>query len=379
MSCEEIKKLLDEYITGELDKATEEIVKEHLAVCADCKREYEDLKRCKSELVNLAEDTPKGFNDRLKTKIKSTKRFAFFGRHYGAGIAAAVVLVCLIGLGYGYGYVGSFEDKINAVKSGGATDVPSVVEDVEEKTTLYIEENNEEKEEMLPQMAEATTEAVNAVESTEDNATEITTELFSKSKSEKNVVKLESEEKGEAEIKNNAKAETLKVEETKDMTNIAPNVSENVNVIAESDNEPEMQAAEAFNEDTAIENNDMGEEPMFKSAATAAGGLAQDETDGDSLDSTMAKSAAPMSDDFDYDGNYATLNIKKDYADSVKTALEESEQISLLQSTDEEITVQVCNLSYKEFKEQLSEWTPEEEGAVPEDNCSNFSLVIKWT
>lgn len=115
MNCEQAKDYLDEYITNELDEEKRTEVEQHLALCEDCKREYDELKALKADLSSLYVPLPEGYGDRLRERIKKQKviKFASFGR-YTAGIAAAVILVCVIVVGKNYSYTNKFDEQRNA-------------------------------------------------------------------------------------------------------------------------------------------------------------------------------------------------------------------------------------------------------------------------
>jgi hypothetical protein len=98
VSCDEIKNLLDEYISGELDDTVKTEVEQHLAACSACNAEYNALKALKSELKSLAEPLPEKYEARLISKIRKHKRTRFVNV-LGASVAAAVVLVCAVGIG----------------------------------------------------------------------------------------------------------------------------------------------------------------------------------------------------------------------------------------------------------------------------------------
>lgn len=107
MYCDEVKKLIDEYISLELDEKDRIQVEKHLRSCDGCRAEYEELKGLKSELRALNEDVPKDFEQKLTEKIKKEQRISYFDvKKFAVSAAAVVVLVCAVKLGYGTGNVG---------------------------------------------------------------------------------------------------------------------------------------------------------------------------------------------------------------------------------------------------------------------------------
>lgn len=156
MSCEEIKNLLDEYITGELDEQERGEVEGHLVGCADCRRELDELRTIKGELSKLAQDVPSGFDERLSAKIKKQKRSVFFsitGIGASAAAAAVVVLICLIGIGHGYDSSEHLEDRLEAAReNGNAVTESAAVAGVSEEEDVAAQEETQT-------IAEAATES----------------------------------------------------------------------------------------------------------------------------------------------------------------------------------------------------------------------------
>lgn len=112
MGCDEVKEFLDEYICGELDSKQSEDVRLHLDTCNECREEYEKLRAFKYDLKELAQPLPSGFNDSLKYRLRRSKRLALVNR-ISVGMAAAVVLVCVIGIGYEGIFDVGIEDKLS--------------------------------------------------------------------------------------------------------------------------------------------------------------------------------------------------------------------------------------------------------------------------
>jgi hypothetical protein len=75
MKCNEIRELLSLYIDRELDESQVIDVEEHLSVCDDCRKEYDDLKKT-ADALNQTEmaPVPDAFQLRLKKALKDEKQ-----------------------------------------------------------------------------------------------------------------------------------------------------------------------------------------------------------------------------------------------------------------------------------------------------------------
>jgi molybdopterin converting factor small subunit len=145
MSCEDIKNLLDEYITNELTESDKELVEKHLAQCDSCKAEYELLKAQKSELKELCEPLPNGFEEKLAKKIRG-HRLASITAKFGAGLAAAVALVCAVSVSHTKLYNKSLENKLTAVAENAAVaGNESMTEEANEKAAIELPDEVLEK------------------------------------------------------------------------------------------------------------------------------------------------------------------------------------------------------------------------------------------
>ncbi|MEA2022021.1 MAG: zf-HC2 domain-containing protein [Candidatus Caldatribacteriota bacterium] len=72
MNCKEIKKLLNPYIDGILDKDTSTQIKKHLVSCPDCRKEYLEIKEIISSLNILSSQSrpaPATLTKSIMTKI----------------------------------------------------------------------------------------------------------------------------------------------------------------------------------------------------------------------------------------------------------------------------------------------------------------------
>ena len=101
MSCERTIALLDDYVDGTLPTDTALRVRDHVAECAGCARELEDLRRLLDELGGLA-DSIEPDRDLWPSISARTPRRTSLSNGWWALLAASVVLG-LLGLGYGLG------------------------------------------------------------------------------------------------------------------------------------------------------------------------------------------------------------------------------------------------------------------------------------
>jgi len=73
-ACNEIVELIAENIDGELDEESRVQVEEHLAVCQDCKREFEDMMYVVDLCRTLPEEElPEGFSEQLHERLVEEK------------------------------------------------------------------------------------------------------------------------------------------------------------------------------------------------------------------------------------------------------------------------------------------------------------------
>ena len=99
MNCHEVQKLLSPYVDNMLEKDEMNLVSQHLKNCNNCSHEYERLLELISVLKSLGdEDLPKGFEERLVTRLKPLgKRRFVFPAWMPVGAVAAVLIVLFLG------------------------------------------------------------------------------------------------------------------------------------------------------------------------------------------------------------------------------------------------------------------------------------------
>ena len=75
MNCEKIKALLSVYVDGEATEKEARLIREHIAVCADCKQEEQSLYRTSEMLKNWGNTpAPDGFCEALLAKAENVSR-----------------------------------------------------------------------------------------------------------------------------------------------------------------------------------------------------------------------------------------------------------------------------------------------------------------
>jgi hypothetical protein len=75
MTCQNIKELFPEFLTGELDKESQERVQGHLASCDSCRKELEDLSAIWTKLGVITEEQPSSdMRTRFYTMLEAYKQ-----------------------------------------------------------------------------------------------------------------------------------------------------------------------------------------------------------------------------------------------------------------------------------------------------------------
>lgn len=337
MSCEEIKNLLDEYITGELDEQSCGEVEKHLDSCADCHRELAELKALKGELSKLAQNVPDGFDDRLRAKIKKQKRIAFFGlTGIGASAAAAVVLICLIGIGYGSSE--HLEGRLEAARENSNMVTKSTADDVTEMENIAAQE---ETQTITEAAAESNTETVTEIltETVTETVTEAVTHIYiEETEIQTETAAVQTDTNAVKPLEETAMPAEREAEEEK--TASEPKVAVN-------------QAAESYSFDMDIADEGMADTdsaPMLKSAASGA--YEQAEEYGVNL---IINSA----------------DVKK-----VEEILASCEDVAEYTSDSDGIKAFVGGISYAEFKTKLDGIDVTEESIYIEETDEYYSIKI---
>ncbi|MDQ2086289.1 zf-HC2 domain-containing protein [Herbivorax sp. ANBcel31] len=99
MNCNDIKKLMEEYIMGELDKENCKDLEKHINECDSCKNEYEETKQVIGELQNLKKSIKiKGDILDMNTKniLKSTKQKRHNIKRMVSGIAVGMFIIMFL-------------------------------------------------------------------------------------------------------------------------------------------------------------------------------------------------------------------------------------------------------------------------------------------
>lgn len=95
MDCKEAKELLNALADGELSEKEKEEILSHIAVCEDCKNEYDEIKAIKKEFENLSVSIDGRLADSVMEKITAEthpkKKSSFIFRHIGTVAALLVV------------------------------------------------------------------------------------------------------------------------------------------------------------------------------------------------------------------------------------------------------------------------------------------------
>jgi hypothetical protein len=127
LGCKEISSLVIEYIDGELDSVTAELVKLHISECADCRKLYNDMRAVCSAAAESAYEAPCELHDRVMTAVRAEKLAK--ARRYGMkrismyfGIGIAAMLCISVGASALFNYF-SKNSKIYTIGANGAFEI----------------------------------------------------------------------------------------------------------------------------------------------------------------------------------------------------------------------------------------------------------------
>ncbi|MEK8127851.1 zf-HC2 domain-containing protein [Paenibacillus filicis] len=100
MECKEALPLLHEYLDGSLDGADSVRLKEHLLVCADCRRRLQQFEKVEALVHSwTAPAVPEGLTERVMQALPPVKRrnafYRYIRKHPAASVAAIFALVML--------------------------------------------------------------------------------------------------------------------------------------------------------------------------------------------------------------------------------------------------------------------------------------------
>lgn len=345
MSCEDIKALLDEYMCDELDEEQSKRIKAHLDTCGDCRAEYVKLKALKEDLADLSQSVPQEFNDRLFRRLRREKRFAFINR-VSVGVAAAVVLICVIGIGYGGGYNNGLEDKMRTIGSLEMTTGENMNDMAEGKspeiTTKQIDTTDEAATQAeSEEVATAQTEDIKVVPKAVENR-EVVTEMITENIVTNTQVAVNEES---AQIETDLETETESVCED---STVAGAKMDRSFVPYDYTEEGEENSNETNDTQTAFE----------ESRPAVASVQSSDET-------------------ISYQEAEVNLVVIGTDTDTLVSILSEIEDISDVKVEENIITARADGMSYKSFKEHLSDFTVAEEGIYVEESSINYSISIR--
>lgn len=345
MSCEEIKAFLDEYICGELDEEQSKMIKAHLDTCDDCRAEYVKLKALKEDLADLSQPVPQDFKDRFLRRLRRENRFAFINR-ISVGVAAAVVLICVIGIGYGGGYNNGLEDKMRAMGSLEMTTEENTNDTAESKlpeiTTKQIDTTDEAiAQAESTEAATAQTEDIKVVPKAVENR-EVATEMITES-----IVTNVQIAANEESVQIEAALET-ETESVCEESSVAVAKMGRSSIPDDHMDEGEENSNEAVDTQTAFE----------ESAPAVASVQSADET-------------------VSYHEAEVNLVVIGTDTDTLISILSEIEDISDVKAEENIITARVDGMSYKSFKELLSDFTVDEEDIYVEESSVNYSISIR--
>lgn len=132
-ACEVVSGLIIEYIDGELDDRTAELVERHIEVCADCRKLYCDLRAVCRAAADSAFCVPDELHTRVMAAVraeKSARRRTKLMRRVSAyaGVGIAAMLCIIIGVAAIFNSLGKnadlfagFSEKLSNEETGRLT------------------------------------------------------------------------------------------------------------------------------------------------------------------------------------------------------------------------------------------------------------------
>ncbi|MCD6288705.1 MAG: zf-HC2 domain-containing protein [Candidatus Hydrogenedentes bacterium] len=97
MECDRIKDMMSPFLDGELNEQDERSVREHLDMCAECRKDMADLRRVSTLYRNLADpEPPTDFNDRVYAAIGRIKLGRTRSRLFPVTVLASAATLVLL-------------------------------------------------------------------------------------------------------------------------------------------------------------------------------------------------------------------------------------------------------------------------------------------
>ncbi len=156
LSCKEVKDLLSAYYDGELGVAASKQIEEHLDVCADCRRELEDIERLSGEIKSL--EFPAGdeafaasLSAALASQVQKSKKnpgSIWYKMRPYAAVAACFVIAAGIYTAQLRGYIIP-NNTVEPVKVGDAENTPAPAKIANEN--INTDENVDKVSEKTPE------------------------------------------------------------------------------------------------------------------------------------------------------------------------------------------------------------------------------------
>ena len=132
-ACEVVSGLIIEYIDGELDDRTAELVERHIEVCADCRKLYCDLRAVCRAAADSAFCVPDELHTRVMAAVRAeksarrrTKLMSRVSAYAGVGIAAMLCIIIGVAaifnsLGKNADLFAGFSEKLSNEETGRLT------------------------------------------------------------------------------------------------------------------------------------------------------------------------------------------------------------------------------------------------------------------
>jgi cytoskeletal protein RodZ len=313
MSCEDIKNLLDEYITDELTSDDRALVDEHLTRCSACRAELTALRAQKAELAALAKPLPDSFEEALASKIKRHKLFGYITT-LGTAAVAAVVLVCVVSLSHTKDYNERIRVKLNDTQT---------VNEVDETKSQTATENNGEP---------YTEEIADNADTAENKSQPVTTAVKPEAPS----------------------AEQPKSEQTEPVEDTISTDTESIKNTAD-------------NSAPATDNNEYDTALNDATAEDAVPEAAEDTAQQTYSASAMARGISTAD----------IIITVTDPVSTVTELLDSLDEVEITLSDETSLTAEVDNLSYDSLKSALHKLDVVDEEITVDSSALSYTIIIK--
>ena len=130
MNCKELSPLIDQYVDNELNSKEIAAIEKHLAVCPQCRKEYDETLEFKAVLQSLPlEELPEGFDAELRTKLEEASKEVYGNKiklirrpAFRSLVAAAAAVFVFAMAGLTVKFYSGMQKNMNAKSEGAGFD-----------------------------------------------------------------------------------------------------------------------------------------------------------------------------------------------------------------------------------------------------------------